>query len=618
MFHVRQLNPHDPSAVEPRRSRQRDYDRHLKWAFDESAESSSTNSAVFGTDGSCKQEQLSGLRSTTAAVVGPRSATLRLSDSQYSTAGHGEIVALVAALDEVCRTVSEGETVTIFSDYQNGISFIEQTLHELPDLRAERRSSKPGIETYRWLRSKVEALQAKKIDLRIEHVHSHTDESSLAANLNRQADEAAALAHLDPYTTRLPPLTAWMPDYVPWTQTRGFNDASWKQQLEDRLIQLQFTQLPTREKEVFAHPEHNPRVHRVPDFYYVKDPAGTVAKMQYLTRLRLFPTAERRKTRRLTSDTTCNFCGFASQDDLHLFGSCPAFDDKRKEGIKGALRLVAKSRPARREPSVDNRSRGEREADEGLPDPAAIFSSAPPQDTNATAGSILDDAPVAQLNEIDMSETEPSTAESQAVDDDVSGFKLYLEAMFDPVNGCRWWQGHTLHPAGYNVSADQLGLAHMCATLVTSWIAAEFFRTRAEKRYGKGENNDELLLRDDEPEEDDTIEPPRKKQRTEQQTETGGEQLGPAAASASAQRGVQSRISTVSVDDGLPPRVGTIVANADDGLPPRVGTIAAGADDGLPPQVGSVCAIDDDGFPPTVGTIPTDADNGLPPIVGTT
>lgn len=142
--------------------------------------------------------------------------------------------------------------------------------------------------------------------------------------MNRQADAAAASAHGDPEAILSPPLTGYMPEFVFWTFEDGFNVGNWRRQLEERLVEPQVTQLPTRERQVFSHPELNPTAPRVPEFYYTKAVSGTVARIQYIMRTRLVPTGHYLKLWRPGSDPSCALCGVLEQDGAHCWIYDPA------------------------------------------------------------------------------------------------------------------------------------------------------------------------------------------------------------------------------------------------------------------------------------------------------
>lgn len=373
------------------------------------------------------------------------------------------------------------------------------------------------IEAYRWLQAKLQDVRLKNIKLQLEHVHSHTEDTSAFSELNRRADTAAALAHSAPTVWTLSPLTARMSQHVRWTQEQGFNFSSWKRHLEERLVELQFRQLPRRERDVFAHPERNNCAPRVPDYFYT-----TVAKVQYLTRLRLFPSAQFLKTRSLVDEATCGYCGEALQDDRHPFGACPAFEAKRQEGIDGALRLERKSQ---------RRPVGEEDMDDG------------------------DDGD-------DGDETS------------VAEFRRYLTDMFDPANDCRWWQGHILPTDGYSVSASQQGRAHMCGTMVASWIGSAHFRNRASTRSRRNREDD------GDNEENDA----RKRRKLDHHSD-----LSPYSSEL-------ERSAEIAADFVSPPQVGS-VSTANGERDSAIGFVKTSVDDGLPPEVGSISTVHD-GLPP--------------------
>lgn len=197
------------------------------------------------------------------------------------------------------KMATRGQKVKVVSDCLNVVTCLNRALRRDPDLRIERRSLRPAVDVYSWLMANLHSVQADGIELCDEHVHAHTNDTSPYAKMNQEADDATAKAHDNVFVMVLSPLTGWMPDFVPFADEEGFNVGNWKRTLEERLLDIQTPKIPMRDRYVFAHPDQSNFLPPVPDFFYLQDPAGTVAKVQYLMRSRIFPSASRKRTRRI-------------------------------------------------------------------------------------------------------------------------------------------------------------------------------------------------------------------------------------------------------------------------------------------------------------------------------
>ncbi len=108
-----------------------------------------------------------------------------------------------------------------------------------------------GHEMYSWL---VKAIQHTPQLVHVKHVKAHTGLSDLESRLNDGADMEARLAHHNPGTAILPPLTGWMRPYVVYLSGVGYCPDNWQRHyaeaLQKRLFDVQRPELEVQAAEL--------------------------------------------------------------------------------------------------------------------------------------------------------------------------------------------------------------------------------------------------------------------------------------------------------------------------------------------------------------------------------
>lgn len=481
----------------------------------------------YATDGSSLRLD-HGKASTTAAVTGAVRISLKLSDDQYTSAADGEALAIVAAIYHA-RMADRGEReIEIISDSRNSLRAIAEHMAVGPKPSGQVMKPRPAAEVYRWLFEEVDLARKSGISLRLSHIEAHTNSDSIEALWNEEADLAAAAAH--ERGTRLPPLSGWMPSWTVWSDTLGFINNHWKQELDRRLIGYQWLWLGVKDKRVI--PRNVLGRDKIPGYFYKRDPKGFVAKVQLMTRLRIFPNNHRRHLWGGGS-AACGFCEEADQTDEHLFAWCPHFTAAKEDAIFAAVEIEAKrlagppvsaniqpghadmhlATPASALPSDDDH---ERQPSHPQPHPQVpamlqteLDSTERSEDTAAVTKTNLD-TPGPLDPEQHLGRTSSNTEEvvmeipevltlGQRVEtllanvnhderQALAEYWRYLRSMFDPTVGCNWWQGHCLPRDSFSISSYQFQSAHNCAAKAASHIAAVFFAARAAERAAGGQS----------------------------------------------------------------------------------------------------------------------------------
>lgn len=122
----------------------------------------SSSPVRYGTDGShCQLDK--NKFSTTAAVVGTATGAIRLSNVQFTTPLHGEMMAVVAALQHLRDHLREAKEAEIVTDSLNTIATIRDLLEGGPFSPGHIGKSRPAAEVWRWLVQEIEQMRERGV-----------------------------------------------------------------------------------------------------------------------------------------------------------------------------------------------------------------------------------------------------------------------------------------------------------------------------------------------------------------------------------------------------------------------------------------------------------------------
>ncbi|ORY35592.1 hypothetical protein BCR39DRAFT_460973, partial [Naematelia encephala] len=282
---------------------------------------------IWASDGShihCTTE--TGLPSTTAIVTGPTTTRLQLV-GQVSTSAHGEIVALIAAIQ--ATQSSRVPDPKILTDYLGGLRAVQDI--RTPDFNQDTwRSRKQGA-LYRWLAHTVTA--GKRRVPTITHVKAHTDEKDSNSILNDRADKVAKATHNKNPTkgvARLGPATAFMAPFVPYHHEHGYAPDEWPGITETKLIEQQLTKMTVAMRLRLS--DGSSRLELpTPGHFYTSSAASYLVKIQYHARVGML-WCDYSSWRQGTQESpACRLCGASIGDLNHVFLHCPNLRSVRDE-----------------------------------------------------------------------------------------------------------------------------------------------------------------------------------------------------------------------------------------------------------------------------------------------
>lgn len=314
----------ETSVFQSRTTRRATYDKLVRFAFQPTPGASP--SGEWATDGSSTLG-FAGTASSTAAVVGPSSASFRLT-GQFTSSMHAERLALIAALQQ-----TSGQTATIHTDHLNTVRDI--TRARQPGFVDDSWRYRPGHELYDWL---MHTLRTATDDADVRHVKAHTGSDDAISRLNDLADTNAKRAQVSSATTWLPPLTGWMRRYVPYVQTIGYDPDNWQQHYVRTLTQAIFESQPEKLKQRLRDATDAECSGKIPEYFYRKSPAPT-AKFQLIMRSGQYQTNALQSKIDKARSPSCVHCAARAETERHIFVDCTRYALFRTEAVQSAMRF---------------------------------------------------------------------------------------------------------------------------------------------------------------------------------------------------------------------------------------------------------------------------------------
>ena len=274
----------------------------------------------WATDGSMipAASSISDPKSVTAAVSGPSSLTLRVVHRNASIL-QGEQVGLVAAL------VLADDSPQIYTDHMNSTQLIDDSRSSVNQDRRLR--SMNGRSYYRWILDLASRKSAT-----ISYTKAHTDDITLPASLNREADHLASSSQkhirvipiapiptffMDPYTFHREP-DGWVESNI-----RYFVDHFLAKSTADVLALL-----PKHRMSTWLYDLNPP-----PPWLYTKATSAYTALVQLYARSGQLPTADGMFQKNAILSRACRFGCPDNENPHHIFAVCGRFSELRSKEL---------------------------------------------------------------------------------------------------------------------------------------------------------------------------------------------------------------------------------------------------------------------------------------------
>ena len=275
---------------------------------------------TWATDGSMMPaaSSISQSKSVTAAVSGPASIIMRLAHRNASIL-HGEQLALVSAL------VLAEQSPLIYTDHLNSTMLIDDSRTAI---NLDRRlHSMNGRSYYRWILDLVSQKSAT-----ITYTKAHTNDLSLAAALNREADHYASTSQKHISSIPVAPIpTSFMNSYTFHREPDGWIESNVRYFIDHFLAKASadsLALLPNHRMATWLYDTNSP-----PPWVYMKAPSAYTALVQIYARSGQLPTADGMYKKNSTASSICRFSCPDTETPHHIFVVCDRFSHLRQNEL---------------------------------------------------------------------------------------------------------------------------------------------------------------------------------------------------------------------------------------------------------------------------------------------
>ena len=291
------------------------------------------NGRTWASDGSMvlAMSGLGDLKSVTAALTGPNTAVLRLSDRNISIL-QGKLMGLIMGL---ILSSTEANNASIHSDHMNSVCLIEDSRSSISQENQLRNMN--GHSYYRWIFD-----LAKENRTIVTYTKGHSKEVTLASQLNSEADYyASRLQNVASSVHPAPNPTFYMDEYTFYRPVDGWIESNIRTFMEHFLFKSTSDELATGHRYQMATWLYDQRP--PPTYPYIRAMSAYTALVQLYVRLGQLPTAEGMVQKGQSRDKSCRMGCMAIKDMHHIFVDCPKYSDLRKEAeIEVVKRTIAR------------------------------------------------------------------------------------------------------------------------------------------------------------------------------------------------------------------------------------------------------------------------------------
>ncbi|KAK4702921.1 hypothetical protein P7C70_g3293, partial [Phenoliferia sp. Uapishka_3] len=262
-------------------------------------------------------------RSVTSAAVGTKTITAKLLNPLANSL-HGELGALVLALDGLKNDDADLRNAIIHTDYLNAIGRLKGSL--LFPI--------PGVHWYRWFKDSSNTAGPFGSPPEMRHVKAHTATTTLPEIMNDECDSNAKKAHTDPNTRFIPEPIFMLPRFVLRRGRQGYIETDCRTLVSEASADDRSQNLPTKVQERLIIGKEG--YDQSPTNWYAANKSiyGWSLETQMLARAHALDTGARRLKafgRDPIHSRDCVFCGEEIDDENHIFLQCPKHGAWRKQ-----------------------------------------------------------------------------------------------------------------------------------------------------------------------------------------------------------------------------------------------------------------------------------------------
>ena len=282
--------------------------------------SSAHNNSVWASDGSMipATSSISQSKSITAAVSGPASLVLRV-DHRNASILQGEQMGLLAAL-----VLAESPPL-IYTDHLNSSMLIDDSRTAVNQERRLRTIN--GRSYYRWILDLVHRKSAS-----VTYTKAHTDDISLPASLNREADHFASSAQKHISSIPVAPIpTFFMDSYTFHRESDGWIESNIRYFIDhfsSKMTADRLGLLPKHRMSTWLYDSTPP-----PPWPYTKASSAYTALTQLYARSGQLPTADGLLQKKTSLSSLCRFGCPDTENPHHIFAMCDHFSELRSNEL---------------------------------------------------------------------------------------------------------------------------------------------------------------------------------------------------------------------------------------------------------------------------------------------
>jgi hypothetical protein len=312
-----------------RRDAAEDYIRSLATTCKFPPSSYDHDNTFWASDGSMipAASSISDHKSVTAAVSGPSSLILRATHRNASIL-QGEQLGLITAL------VLADLSPQIYTDHLNSTSLIDDSRTAV--LQDRRLRSMNGRSYYRWILDLVSRKSAT-----ITYTKAHTNDTSLPASLNREADHLASISQKHISAIPLAPIpTFFMDPYTFHREPDGWVESNVRYFIDHFLAKSTASALallPKHRMSTWLYDLNPP-----PPWIYTKATSAYTALVQLYARSGQLPTADGMYQKNSISSRVCRFGCPDTENPHHIFAICGRFSELRNKELASLCSTVKK------------------------------------------------------------------------------------------------------------------------------------------------------------------------------------------------------------------------------------------------------------------------------------
>ncbi|KAF8065061.1 hypothetical protein FPV67DRAFT_1562916 [Lyophyllum atratum] len=268
-------------------------------------------------------------KSVTTALTGLTTLILKIPGRNISIL-QGEQMGIIAAL--ILSDPTEPDT-KLYTDHLNSVRLIADS-DTTRDASISLRHMN-GRSYYRWM---VDLHRRSRAEIR--YTKGHSDESSIASLLNRDADHYASRAQSHIHIIPLAPVpTFFMDTFTFFSPADGWIESNIRSYTELAAAQQTSRKLDFKPNFRMLRTPYDPTP--PPDFPYLRALSGYSAMIQLYSRAGQLPTAARLLSRKMALSDTCRFGCSVSEDEHHIFVECPYFLIHRLEALDDIVERTA-------------------------------------------------------------------------------------------------------------------------------------------------------------------------------------------------------------------------------------------------------------------------------------